>query len=375
MNMTRSSIGFVGALLITVVPLRAQAVSSIPKTSATAPAADRQIPRSQRRANYRPIALPEMAQARCEISLTGNWLFAPSTEPAAASGAAANLPDDMWHVLAVPQFWNEIEWWIYYKNRGTSHNFTQLERARCESFTFDYQKTSAGWYQQWIDVPKSYAGKRISVQFDAAASAAEVFWNGQRIGAHVGMFSPFECEATAQVRPGERNLLCVFVGAGGHDPKGSKEVAAVAVTMTVTRDMLQSMPHSTYPATMGGIWQPVKLVVTGAKRLDDVYFHSAQDHASVETRLSGGNSSDLLVRHMLLETNPLETPHAPPLRLRDQLGREQWQAKAQLDQLNPNKEISLASKVEISGIQPRLWSPEHPNLYWLKTELIEGDGD
>src|SRR4051794_20968644 len=214
---------------------------------ADAATGDREARRSGQRAAYRPLTLPDASGPRREMTLSGNWLFVPSTASPAASGASPAQPDDQWHVLGVPQFWNEIEWWIYYKDRGTSHNFTQLERERCEAFTFDYRKTHAGWYRQWIDVPASDAGKRFVVQFDAVASAAEVYWNGEKIGRHVGMFSPFECEATAHVRPGERNLLSVYVAAGGHDPKGKDEVAAVAVTMTVTKEMLRSIPRSTYP--------------------------------------------------------------------------------------------------------------------------------
>ncbi|MDQ3082962.1 MAG: hypothetical protein M3R07_12200, partial [Gemmatimonadota bacterium] len=282
------------------------------------------------------------------------------------------LPDENWHVLAVPQFWNEIEWWIYYKNRGTSHNFSQLERERCRAFTFDYQKTNAGWYRQWIDVPKSYAGKRVVVQFDAVASAADVFWNGQRIGGRVGMFSPFECEATAHVRPGERNLLSVYVAAIGHNPKAAGEVAEVAVTMTVTREMLQSMPHSTYPTSMAGIWQPVKLVVTNEQRLDDIYFQPKLDQASIETSISGRLGSDLAVRYSLFERDPAQTPHALPPRLKDQHGNEQWRSEISKADGTPPAE-PYSSRIEINDLRPRLWSTEHPNLYWLKSELLAGE--
>jgi beta-galactosidase len=357
------------ALVIAILVAPKTVVTATADEFAASFADDREVRRSQARSKYQPVVLTTSPQPRQEFSLSGDWLFTPSTDPAAVGGALPATTDEKWHVLGVPQFWNEIEWWIYYKNRGTSHNFSRIEQERCSAFTFDYKNTKAGWYRQWIDLPKSAAGKRFLVQFDAVASAAEVFWNGEKIGTHVGMFSRFECEATAHIRPAERNLLAVYVAAIGHDPTASKEVAAIAVTMTVTKEMLQSMPHSTYPTSMAGIWQPPRLIVTGEQRLDDVYFRSTQDEALIETKVSGRGREGLSVRHTFFERDPAETQNTLPPRLADEAGINTWESKfATMDVASANTPLSC--NVKISRLRPRLWSPEHPNLYWLKTELL-----
>jgi hypothetical protein len=331
---------------------------SVAPHALAADASDIESHRAQQRAAYQPITLPESSSPRQELPLTGPWLFAPAADSSPTSAPDPAQPDTNWHVLAVPQFWNEIEWWIYYKDRGTSHNFVQLERDRCRAFTFDSEKTSAGWYRQWINVPASCAGKRITVHFDAVATISQVFFNGHPIAQHVGMFSPFDCDLTPYLIPGKPNLLSVYVAAAGHDPKADNQVAAVAVTMAVTHEMLTSIPHTTYPTTMAGIWQPVKLIITSPSRLDDVYFRPTTNSAIIESTLSGP-AANLTIRHTLFEQDPSQNPRCQPTRLKDSAGNDHWE--------------SSSPHIEISNLTPKLWSPEHPNLYYLRTELLSAN--
>ena len=113
-----------------------------------------------------------------------------------AAGAQPQLPatpDRDWHVLHVPDFWNQIGWWIYLGlgYRPQSEGFAYAEERRVNDYTFDAAKVCNGWYRHWIELPESSKGHRLSVRFGAAATVAEVFFNGQRVGGHTGMFAPF----------------------------------------------------------------------------------------------------------------------------------------------------------------------------------------
>ncbi|HEV2294747.1 MAG TPA: hypothetical protein VGR35_12910 [Tepidisphaeraceae bacterium] len=116
----------------------------------------------------------------------------------------------------------------------------------------------------------------------------------------------------------------------------------------------------------------MKLVVTNEQRLDDVYFRSTTDGVIVETSVSGRNAADLTVRHALLETDPREARQSQPLRLKDRRGVDQWQLPAAGD-VAAAAQHGLISRIGINDVQPRLWSPEQPDLYWLKTELLSGE--
>lgn len=308
---------------------------------------------ARQRAAYKPISLGRMISARETYSLCGNWLFMPSQELGdGANGSDVSLSDQSWHVLAVPQFWNPISWWIYSPGRGTSQNYLRDETLRCRDFTFDYAKTNSGWYRQWIDVPASMRGKRMVLKFDAVASVGDVYWNGKRVGSHIGMFGPFECDVTANVNFGKKNLLAVYVSAGKVDEKATKEIKAVAVSVEVTKEMLTLLPHGGYRAGLGGIWQPVVLEVTSQDKIADVFFKPRLDGASIETTISRTANIPLEIKHVIVDNTTGEVLYA------DKSSR-----------LLPK---GLIEKSNISNLRPKLWSPEHPNLYLLKTRLFAG---
>jgi len=314
---------------------------------------ERQKKHLRQRGAYRPVVIEDAKTPRQTIDLCGDWLFRPAQE--AGAGADPGTMDANWHVLGVPQFWNPIEWWIYSTTNGTSHNYIRKEIQRCEDFTFDYRTTDSGWYRQWINVPASMKGRRFVLRFDAVASFAEVYWNGQKVGSHVGMFAPFEVEVTDKVKFGEQNLLAVLVGSSKADPNFAKDSVGVAVTVNITKDMLNSLPHGWYKNGMAGIWQPVSLEITGKGRIDDVYFQPTLDSAVITTSVSGVQPDRMSVVHTLTDAatgKPLEMK--PFTAMQNGIGD------------NP-PHVAV-----FRNLKPKLWSPEHPNLYRLKTQLLDG---
>lgn len=65
-------------------------------------------------------------------------------------------------------------------------------------------------YQRTFDVTESMLEGRLVLRFGSAAHRAEVWLNGNRIGAHKGGFLPFSFEIGGKVQEGE-NLLTVYV--------------------------------------------------------------------------------------------------------------------------------------------------------------------
>lgn len=203
---------------------------------------------------------------RQEISLDGSWLFQPADALQGVNPTELtelNLNDQQWHHINVPDFWRPIDWWLYSPAGGASSEFVAEEQKRVAKYTFDIWKTLAGWYRHWIEIPGGLEGKRFVLRFTGVASVAEVWWNGHKVGSHIGMFGPFECDVTSYVRPGARNLLSVFVAAQKFDLQAASEQVDLAVTVEVTRDMVSNLAHGGYDMEWvdrnGGIWAPVKL--------------------------------------------------------------------------------------------------------------------
>jgi len=321
--------------------------------------------RKQQRDAYHPIEIKSVNNGRTVISLNGKWLFSPGYETAdTAKAILPNESDNNWHVLTVPNFWNPIRVWLHGEkynsgSKGVADNYFQKETDRCEAYTFDYKKTNIGWYRQWIDLPAGINGKNLQLSFDAVSKVAEVYVNGKKAGSHIGMFGDFQVDATALFKPGKNLVVVKVIKDYVKDIKDADKVVDVAVTVAVTQKMMKDLAHGFFNDDPAGIWQPVSLIITDQVRIQDVFIKPNLTGADVDitvknyadqavsfsltTNITGSKQDDILYKNTLLK-----------------------QLK-----LKPGEEKTFTSTV--GNLKPRLWSPEHPNLYNFEFALATDD--
>ncbi len=63
------------------------------------------------------------------------------------------------------------------------------------------------WYRTKFDAAKSAPGHRLFVYFGAANYEADVYLNGQKLGKHIGGFTPFAYEITALAKATNNSLV------------------------------------------------------------------------------------------------------------------------------------------------------------------------
>lgn len=117
-----------------------------------------------------------------------------------------------------------------------------------------------GWYRKAVGKVEAPDGKRVVVHFIAAATFAEVFWNGSKVGEHLGGWTPFRCDVTDLVRkagPDAVHELTVKLDERvGHNTQGFLPIV---------------QPH------FGGLWQSVKLLTLPEKAVDDLRVELPKD--------------------------------------------------------------------------------------------------
>ncbi len=116
--------------------------------------------------------------------------------------------DSDWKPVDLPHDW-AVELPFQNDPTLTSKGFYPLGRT--------YPATSVGWYRRVFDLPKSSAGKRISIEFDGAYREAAVIFNGFYIGRHIGGYDPFSFDVSDFAAPGAPNVLLVRVDATQSD--------------------------------------------------------------------------------------------------------------------------------------------------------------
>ena len=145
------------------------------------------------------------------------------------------------------------------------------ENNRPEIIPESLNRTS-WWYRTLLDVPKSYKGQRIWLNFDGINFASTVWINGVQIGATRGAFVRGIFDITSIVTPGKQAVLAVLVAPQPHP--------GVPHEHTLTNGMglnggETAIDGPTFLCTIGwdwipairdrdtGIWQKVFLSATG----------------------------------------------------------------------------------------------------------------
>lgn len=257
---------------------------------------------------------PQSNSCRQMADLSGFWDFRfDAADEGLNQGWAAGF--DPVEIIAVPASWND-----------------QFEDWR------DY--TGAAWYQTAFDLPWGWSGQRIFIRFNAVSYLTEVWLNGERLGEHEGGYLPFVFDITDRIKETGNTLVVRVDGNLAPDRVPPGKLAGMPGT---------AFPNVNYPDTSFdffpycGIQRPV-LIYTEP--------HNAINDLTVITEIDGTNG---MVQVQIART-PGET-----LIARVSLtghGAQLW-AETSRD----------SAKLTVPNAA--LWSPDAPNLYDLRVELVQ----
>lgn len=186
------------------------------------------------------------------------------------------------------------------------------------------------WYRRFVSLPPEWKHDRILLHFGAVDWEATVWVNGQRLGRHQGGYAPFSFDVTDALDPTrEQQEVVVAVWDptdAGPQPRGKQ----------------RNRPGGIWYTPVTGIWQTVWLepVPTVSVRSLHVVPHLDRKHLTVTVRASG--ATEQAVRIV-----------AP--------------------QLNKEARGRTGEAVVLSLSEFTAWSPQHPQLYDLRVELLHGE--
>jgi len=104
-------------------------------------------------------------------------------------------------------------------------------------------------YRRTVLIPADWRAGPIWLEFDAVSYAATVYCNGQQVGQHVGMWTPFAIDITTAAQPGATNTIEVEVW------KPTNELTGGRYPLRTT--LAGFLPD--VATTFGGLWQAVRL--------------------------------------------------------------------------------------------------------------------
>ena len=263
-------------------------------------------------------------QARLQWSINDNWKYLPQGADFAQRPKA---DDSKWQPVNIPHTWNARD-------------------------PFDDDETSRrdiSWYRKKMVLDSRFKDKKIYLNFEGAYQVADVYVNGVFAGQHKGGYTGFTFDITHLVKLDDmptENLI--------------------AVQLNNAQDNFIP-PLSIGYASYGGIYRDAWLISTNKlhfKMLDHgssgLYISTPKVDstlASVKIRATVNNDDQVARKFELLHV------------IYDAENKEIGRLHKQYV-VAPDQEIVVELDArEIKN--PKLWSPDHPYLYSVKSQLIE----
>ncbi|HEX9048739.1 MAG TPA: glycoside hydrolase family 2 TIM barrel-domain containing protein, partial [Verrucomicrobiae bacterium] len=217
------------------------------------------------------------------------------------------------------------------------HSFSLPYFAANDKFYVGY-----GWYRKHFDVPETWVGKRVNLEFDGVFQVAEIFVNGQRISEHKGGYTGFSVDITGAMKAGD-NLVAVRVN-NLWNPRLA--------------------PRAGEHTFSGGIYRDVRLVVTAP-------LHVAWYGTFVTTPEVTKEAGTVNVKTEVVNESDSAKLATVKTRVLDAQGKTV--ALMESVQTIAAGATNVFDQTSTPVKRPKLWSPEHPNLYSVKTLVMEAD--
>lgn len=258
------------------------------------------------------------------------------------SGRNVTSLDGQWKTIVDPFENGYYDYRLKPYDGGYAQDHTYSDKTELQEYDFETEKllfVPGDWNTQrpelyyyegtiWYRKRFTYnleEGKRLFLNFGAVNYEAIVWLNGERLGSHIGGFTPFNFEITGKLKAGENSLVVKV------DNKRKPEAVP-----TVNSDWWN----------FGGITRPVSLIEMPSTFIQDYYLQLKKNNKNVIegwVKLNGVNKAQNI------------TVSIPELKLKKNYTTDS------------NGYISFEFKAK-----PELWSPENPKLYSVN---IKSDSD
>ena len=192
------------------------------------------------------------------------------------------------------------------------------------------------------------------MHFGAVDYRATVWVNGMNVARHEGGHTPFSADVTHALRAGE-NVVVVRAEDPSRDttiPRGKQYWREESGGIFYTRTT--------------GIWQTVWLEPVGRRRIEGLRLTPDVDAAALDVEVAVEGFEPGLTLRFTVE-------HADERVLDDRIGLPSALVERRLPLITRGEPPT--TPYPTLWVRPALWSPEEPNLYDLRIELLDAEGE
>jgi len=204
------------------------------------------------------------------------------------------------------------------------------------------------FYKKRLDV-KLRPGERAILRFEGVMNVADVWLDGRHLGQHLGGYLPFSFDVTDLLRDGGSRELVVRANNEDNPITGPKPLK-----------QLDYIQH-------GGIYRDVRLVIKPAVHITDEMLSATPGGGGVFVTYPRADRAEATVQVKVEVSNTSNSAQA--VTVRHTLAWEGRQVAHAEQQLRLAAGERRHITIPITLRDPRLWSPQAPNLYGLETRV------
>jgi beta-galactosidase len=266
---------------------------------------------------------PQLAAVRISgerrVSFNGNWRFYKGEAQGAEN---PDFDDSPWALLRLPHDW------------AIEGPFD----ANLNPATGALPVSGTGWYRKSFLLPESAQGRVFTIVFDGAMSNSTVWLNGEELGGRPYGYSSFFFNLTPHLHFGpQKNVLAVRLAP---EPDSSRWYPGAGIYRNVWLD----------------ITAPVHVAEWGTYvTTPEVSDEKATVSVKTEIRNQSDQEAQVAVRNTVLDPSGKAVD------------------KTSTGTLAVSADATRAIPASLTVSNPQRWDIDHPHLYTLVTEVIQGD--
>jgi len=202
----------------------------------------------------------------------------------------------------------------------------------------------AAWYKTTFNVPFDRKNQRTFIEFDGAATVADVWVNGNSVGRHVGGYARFRFDITAQLKNGENTIS----------------------VRTSNAKTTKAPPIGGDFTVFGGLYRNVRLVTTADIHFDMLDFGGKGVYLKADKVLS--QDASLTATARIANDSSSTAKISVRLSLIDSEGKS---VQTDVTKVSLKPKTIVPVELTLNGLIPHLWDGvKDPYLYSVKAELI-----
>jgi beta-galactosidase len=206
------------------------------------------------------------------------------------------------------------------------------------------------WYRTQLTIDNPYMNGRTLLHFEGAGQKTDVYIYTTKVGSHVGGYDEFTIDIT--------DAVDAFKKTEAYQKQFNKKVP-LSIRVDNSRD-LEMIPSNLSDFNLyGGIYRYLNLVYKPQFSIDKIFATASVDSLGKMGRLS--------IKAKWYSVAEIDSAHMAWVKIFDPKGVE---LKSEYYDIIPTKETELG-RFDIKN--PKLWSPDQPNLYTVLVQTASGD--